>query len=967
MRLTKWTFICCTAASALVSTAAMAQDVCATAIPVTFGDNAYANLASFGNQLTQSNVAGTTTTTMYKTGWYSFTPSTTGIYNFATCGGSSDTKMAISATCPSSATTMWSVLGYNDDSCAYAGGTALWAARLTETNTNVPLVSPLTAGVTYYIGLGCFGAADIEASGILSITTPGGPPAGSDCSAPLTAVVGSNVFDSTDSVSTTAITGCGTDHNIYKSMYLTFTADADGTYIFNLCGGAGFDSRIAVMNTCSALDGVLACNDDACGLQSMTMAAMTAGQSAIVVVGGYGAAGGGPVTMQISMGGGGGSGCDVATATELLVGPNDFTTTVGSGNLDLTGICDPGTFGDDLCYNVTYYRFTPDQDGIWTATTCNTAPFDTRLAILGSCDPFSTVACNDDGAGCAGFTSVVEFNGVTGTEVVVAVGGYGTTDSGTGVITMVYGSTVIGCGDPLAGDCCIGGTAPACNDEACCTSVCTADPFCCNTQWDQVCADQAAFLCGLCGAGSCKIGAGSATEIELCGEDLNGGCNGAGAYEPIASGDVVLGSFWADGNFRDTDWYVIDILEGTNVTITISANMPCFAAFVDLACGGIMGAPTAGSCGGTTTFCLAAGQYYIVALPGVFAGFPCGFEFGNAYTLAVTSVPCDATPPANDLCANATEAFVGANPFDNTFASTDMAAPTCGFGGTAFLKDVWFTFTPATTETFALETCSGSAPFDTGIEVFDACPELGGTMIGCNDDGAGCPVYASRLDIALSAGVTYTIRVGGWGGANGATELIIGGGTAGPANDLCADASVIVAGSTAFSTVGATGTTLACTKFGNANIYNDIWYSYVASGNGNVNLSLCGASYDSKVAVFETNCAGALVACNDDSTAACTGTLQSELDFTPTCGTTYLICVGSYGIGGFGSGNMVLTQTGTCGTPCPADLTGDGIVSAADISSLLGAWGTAGGDINGDGTTSAADISALLAAWGACP
>jgi hypothetical protein len=64
---------------------------------------------------------------------------------------------------------------------------------------------------------------------------------------------------------------------------------------------------------------------------------------------------------------------------------------------------------------------------------------------------------------------------------------------------------------------------------------------------------------------------------------------------------------------------------------------------------------------------------------------------------------------------------------------------------------------------------------------------------------------------------------------------------------------------------------------------------------------------------------------------------------------------------------MVLTQSGTCGTPCPADFDGDGLVSAADLSALLGAWGTAGGDINGDGVTNAADLSALLGAWGVCP
>ena len=66
-----------------------------------------------------------------------------------------------------------------------------------------------------------------------------------------------------------------------------------------------------------------------------------------------------------------------------------------------------------------------------------------------------------------------------------------------------------------------------------------------------------------------------------------------------------------------------------------------------------------------------------------------------------------------------------------------------------------------------------------------------------------------------------------------------------------------------------------------------------------------------------------------------------------------------------------LTETfGTVGAPapaCPADLNGDGNVSAADLAFLLGAWGTAGADLDGDGTTGAPDLSAMLNAWGPCP
>lgn len=46
-----------------------------------------------------------------------------------------------------------------------------------------------------------------------------------------------------------------------------------------------------------------------------------------------------------------------------------------------------------------------------------------------------------------------------------------------------------------------------------------------------------------------------------------------------------------------------------------------------------------------------------------------------------------------------------------------------------------------------------------------------------------------------------------------------------------------------------------------------------------------------------------------------------------------------------------------------ADLNGDGVVNAQDLSALLACWGTPCGDINGNGTTDGTDLAALLAAW----
>lgn len=52
---------------------------------------------------------------------------------------------------------------------------------------------------------------------------------------------------------------------------------------------------------------------------------------------------------------------------------------------------------------------------------------------------------------------------------------------------------------------------------------------------------------------------------------------------------------------------------------------------------------------------------------------------------------------------------------------------------------------------------------------------------------------------------------------------------------------------------------------------------------------------------------------------------------------------------------------------CPADLSGDGVVDAADLATLIGSWGQTGApaDFSGDGV-GADDLAALIGAWGPC-
>ncbi len=67
-------------------------------------------------------------------------------------------------------------------------------------------------------------------------------------------------------------------------------------------------------------------------------------------------------------------------------------------------------------------------------------------------------------------------------------------------------------------------------------------------------------------------------------------------------------------------------------------------------------------------------------------------------------------------------------------------------------------------------------------------------------------------------------------------------------------------------------------------------------------------------------------------------------------------------------GSQYFIVSNSAAPTCPGDLDQNGLVEAADLSTLLGNWGGSGaGDLDNDGDVDAADLAGLLAGWGACP
>ncbi|MHC4318997.1 MAG: hypothetical protein ACYS1E_06625 [Planctomycetota bacterium] len=147
---------------------------------------------------------------------------------------------------------------------------------------------------------------------------------------------------------------------------------------------------------------------------------------------------------------------------------------------------------------------------------------------------------------------------------------------------------------------------------------------------------------------------GTSPENELCGLDLNGGCDSAvPAFEPIACGDAVCGTVWADAGVRDTDWYEIHLADTdgdglAKVRAEVCSALPVVCFVLNDDCANLISfAQTEANPDllGCLTVCLPApATYTIYVAPGtlaggIFSGFPCNTV--NEYSLSVDCFePC---------------------------------------------------------------------------------------------------------------------------------------------------------------------------------------------------------------------------------------------------------------------------------------------------------------------------------------
>jgi hypothetical protein len=494
---------------------------------------------------------------------------------------------------------------------------------------------------------------------------------------------------------------------------------------------------------------------------------------------------------------------------------------------------------------------------------------------------------------------------------------------------------------PGAGDCCVANGSPGCDEPVCCNLICGADPFCCDTEWDGLCAGAAATECKQCApeplacgdadAGDCCVGGSSLLEIDVSGIE-----SFAGAGSPLNTVLEIL----AQPNIQVTGigWSVtIEALGGSWLSEAAIAFGNSAEPFVNLT-------PGAGNNGsGIGTFdsggivdLVDLGLQFDLLADGIlrleffetFVDFPDAPDAIWVEGTITVQLSANATPACNDLeCCElvcAIDSFCCEVIWDEECAA--MAVEKCAV-----------CVPPACGDADAGDCCEGP---ETGESTVD--------LVNVESyDAAGDP-----------SNVVLTVNVGG------------------PTNVVEVSWDVLI------EALGGSWLSEAAVNIGNSAEYfvaltpgagvNNNGGNVPTPFTGSVNLAGQGLAFPVledgivRLEFFET-----FVDVQDAVDAIWNGTLvlgTSTGVATPFCNDAEcceavcaldpLCCETEWDADCVKLANEICSICGSGPSPCPWDLNGDGQVGGADLGILLQNWGNPYGG---------ADLGGMLQTWGPCP
>jgi len=223
-----------------------------------------------------------------------------------------------------------------------------------------------------------------------------------------------------------------------------------------------------------------------------------------------------------------GATCDVncqdttggALANNLCANPNAITN--GAHTFSTEGATTDGPDEPGQCVIQNYTQVDADVWYCYTASSTEQviislcgSQFDTKMVVYDGCAcPTATnqrLACSDDDCG-NGTDSRSIINAISGQQYMIRIGGFEGATSSEGLLTIFPMSDpargVNAC-NATAGACFAAHENPGCDMTTACTSTCNVDQFCCDVEWDSVCATKADGIvngfavCGGAAAGSC--------------------------------------------------------------------------------------------------------------------------------------------------------------------------------------------------------------------------------------------------------------------------------------------------------------------------------------------------------------------------------------------------------------------------------------------------------------------------------
>lgn len=745
-------------------------------------------------------------------------------------------------------------------------------------------------------------------------------------------------------------------------VFYSYAPAADESITVSLCNGSDYDTALSVINGCPGSE--VACNDDYCGLQSQVTVNVYAGNTYYICVGGFSSNEGNYVLDVTSNGppppAPDNDLCENATVV------NTYPITLDGSTIGATADC-PGS----LNWNGVWYKLTlPYAANNVHIQYCGT---ETGIGTIGivwmpdcSCATYTILTytwnfCSFGG----GYGNDQVILGVPG-PVDIYIPAYVVDSAGAGMNFQVTFDVL----EDLPGACCFPNGS-------------------CQVLTEGTCAPQGGVFQGAnttCEPNNCpppcvECPAGGIPENEpACYTDYvdvtNGGCNSSPpVFGTVAVGQTICGEtgtyLFGGGNYRDTDWFQIDITSPTLITMTVNATFPVIFGPIGQYTPGVPGCEnmtgyidpylTEPACvpGTLMLTCWNPGTYYFFVGATVYSGIACG----SPYTMLIEGVACDygaccrnwneqcqdniyyadcagpqdtffggltcdmvicpSPPPANDLCENA-EVISG--PYPQTVLGTNQGAT---LDCTSLLNwpAVWYKVTlPYAVNNLYIQLCGTEEAIATvGVVIMPDCSCTSYTI----------STYAWNF---CSAGGGYGIDQQ-WMGLAGPVDVYFpaylvgatsGGGMAFQATFNVTE-SVPQPGDTCDTALplGPLPNTLTGNTCAAINNYDavcpysgssspDLVYSYAPATDQQVTLDLCASGYDTKVYVYQDACdPGTEIACNDDF---CPG-FRSYLECVPMlAGHTYFVVVDGYGgaCGDYSMSATVCEASGACcvGTDC---------------------------------------------------